>query len=385
MKEQDFLMLSHVERVRSLADRPAQQIATQSTLVAAIGRCAGARLLLVASDPSVTGGAIGIDEALELRQLIKRAQRESMPMVLIIDSAGARVSEGVAVQGALRPLFADLLAARAGGLLVVAVLGRNVFGGASMLAMSCDVRLYGPRTRLAMTGPAMLQSHNEVPASSVADTIAAAHRLEYDRYGFVIEDDGILPARLLPDALAKTLARRTPDFEMWLGAQEADLRARLADAPVRVADRIERNPEGNIVRLRGPRAVGTEGVMQLVDALHAIPTAADAVMLDCEWAGHSMALADEARLLSQYLAYLCSVLQAIEARGTRVRLRIAGELSGGLYIALAGACSEVRLAASGHVLTLPQYVLDTFVQLPAAPEPDADTLIRYGIADAVAH
>jgi len=289
----------------------------------------------------------------------------------------------VAIQGALRRLFADLLAARAAGLETIAILGRNVFGGASMLAMICAVRLYAGRTRLAMTGPAVIQSHNGVCAQTVAETIAAANRLERDPQGAPITDDAIVTCARLRDALHRILAQRLPDFESWLRRHDTDLPARLTDEPAcGTADAVHVIDAG-IVTLRGSRSAGPRDVIQLVDALKAVPTRCNRIIIACEWAGHSTRLADENLLLSQYLGYLCGAIHAIEARGTRVCLQIAGTLSGGLYIALAGAASEVWLAANGRVLTLPQDILDAFVQLPATPEPDADMLIDYGVIDTI--
>lgn len=381
MDEKDFLTLAHRDRVAQLAGESHEPLALQSTLAAAMGNCGNRRFLAVATDPAVTSGAIGVKEALDLRGLIERAQRDNLPLVLVIDSAGARVNEGVAIQGALRRLFADLLAARAAGLTTTAILGRNVFGGASMLAMICDIRLYAESTRLAMTGPAVIQSHNGVYAKTVAEAIAAANRLKRDLQGAPITEGKIATGPRLRNALQGALARRRPDCETWRHTQSEDLRARLADDPPRNNTDVLAIVDPSTVQLRGSRSAGPRDVMQLVDALYAVATNRDRIVVDCEWSGHSMRLTDEDRLLSQYLAYLCSVIHAIEVGGTRVCLRIDGELSGGLYIALAGAASEVRLADGGRVLTLPQDILDAFVQLPATPEPDANMLIEQGAID----
>jgi len=381
--EKDFLTLPHDERVAQLAGESQEPLALQSTLAAAMGSCGNRPFLAVATDPAVTSGAIGVKEALELRRLIERARQDDLPLVLVIDSAGARVSEGVAIQGALRRLFAELLAARAAGLTTIAILGRNVFGGASMLAMSCGIRLYAANTRLAMTGPAVIQNHNSVCAKMVTETIAAPNRLEHDPQGTPVTDGQIATAARLREALQSALARRPTDFETWARLQDSDLRARLASDPARNTGNVVQVIDCDTVTLRGSRSAGPRDVVQLVDALQAIPPDCDRITLDCEWIGHSTQLADENLLLSQYLGYLCSVIHAIEARGTTVCLRIAGTLSGGLYIALAGAASEVRLAACGRVLTLPQDILDAFVQLPAAPDPDAAVLIEHGVIDTI--
>lgn len=382
MERKNFLSLAHGARVAQLAGDSYEPLAPQSTLAAATGNCGNHRFMVVATDPAVTSGAIGVAESLDLRQLIERARRDDLPLVLLIDSAGARVNEGVAIQGGLRRLFAGLLTARAAGLTTIAILGRNVFGGASMLAMLCDTRIYTDSTRLAMTGPAVIQSHNNACATTVAETIAAANRLERDLQGAPVTGAAATGARLR-DTLQDALARRPAHFDTWRRLQNSDLRERLADKPAPDTANAVQVIDSDTVKLHGSRSAGPHDIMQLIDALQTVSRDRDRILLDCEWAGHSMALADEDLLLSQYLGHLCGVIHAIEARGTRVCLRIAGTLSGGLYIALAGAASEVRLAAGGRVLTLPQDILDAFVKLPAAPEIDADVLIEHGVIDTI--
>lgn len=376
-----FLKLAHHDRVAALAGESREPLALQSTLAAAIGTCGACRFLAVATDPEVSSGAIGVKEALDLREMIERARRENLALVLLIDSAGARVSEGVAIQGALRRLFSDLLAARAAGLTTIAILGRNVFGGASMLAMLCGTRLYAANTRLAMTGPAVIQSRNGVAAETVATTIATANRLKHDTQGAPATEGQAATGEHVRAALHDALAKHPDDYEIWQRQRDADLRARLADEPGCAPSDAVQVVDSRTVKLRGARAAGPHDVMELVDTLHTVSKDSDRIVLDCEWAGHSIVLADEDRLISQYLTYLCAAIHAIEARGTHVCLKILCELSGGLYIALAGAASEVRLAANARVLTLPQDILDAFVQMPPAPEPCADTLIAQGVID----
>jgi hypothetical protein len=376
-----FLKLAPQDRVAAIAGESPEPLVLQSTLAAAIGTCGARRLLAVATDHEVSSGAIGVKEVLDLREMIERARREKLALVLVIDSAGAKVSEGIAIQGALRRLFSNLLAARAAGLTTIAILGRHVFGGASMLAMVCDMRLYADNTRLAMTGPAVIQSRNGVAAETVAETIATANRLKHDTQGAPATAGPAATGTDVRATLLDALAKSPDDYETWRRERDADLRARLADEPGRAPSDVVQVVDSRTVKLRGARAARPRDVMELVDTLHTVSKDSDRIVLDCEWAGHSIVLADEDRLISQYLTYLCAVIHAIEARGTRVCLKILGELSGGLYIALAGAASEVRLAANARVLTLPQDILDAFVQMPPAPNPRADTLIAQGVID----
>ena len=104
----------------------------------------------------IASGSIGKAEVAKLVPLFEIAAREKSAVVLFLDSAGARVSEGLEALGAFRRLFREALAARAAGARIAVVLGRNCYGGASMLAHVGRMRLFSPGTQLAMSGPSLL-------------------------------------------------------------------------------------------------------------------------------------------------------------------------------------------------------------------------------------
>ena len=89
--------------------------------------------------------------------LRQRAQR-LRPLFLLLDSAGAKVDEGLAALGAFRRLFREALLTRLAGVPMFALLGRACFGGASMLATLCNARVYSERTLLGASGPAVIQA-----------------------------------------------------------------------------------------------------------------------------------------------------------------------------------------------------------------------------------
>ena len=78
-------------------------------------------------------------------------------------------------------LFRAALDAAAAGAPVAAVLGRNCYGGASMLAHLARARLFGAETQLAMSGPSVIaaaagtrRARRDVPAMAEAALSAAA-------------------------------------------------------------------------------------------------------------------------------------------------------------------------------------------------------------------
>ena len=98
------------------------------------GQLDGRPLRIALVENRIASGSIGKAEVAKLVPLFAIAAREKSPLVLYLDSAGARVSEGLEALGAFRRLFREALAARVAGAPLAVVLGRNCFGGASMLA-----------------------------------------------------------------------------------------------------------------------------------------------------------------------------------------------------------------------------------------------------------
>jgi hypothetical protein len=130
--------------------------------------------------------------------------------VLFLDSAGAKVSEGLRALGAFRQVYREALAAALSGAPIAAVLGRNCYGGSSMLAHLAQRRLFGPSTQLAMSGPSILA------ASAGMDVL-----------------DEMFRAMAQASISAASRARASPANRVW--SEELSvagwLRAALAPAP----------------------------------------------------------------------------------------------------------------------------------------------------------
>ena len=92
-----------------------------------------------------------------MSELLARARDEGAPVVLLLDSSGARVDEGLPALGAFRVLLRETLLTRLARLPMLAVVGRACFGGASLLACTCSRRHYLIGARLAASGPAVIE------------------------------------------------------------------------------------------------------------------------------------------------------------------------------------------------------------------------------------
>jgi len=120
------------------------------------GALGGKPLRVALVENRFASGSIGADESERLVAMFKVAALEHSPVVLHLDSAGAKVSEGLKALGSFRALFHAGLHFAATGNPIVAVLGKNCYGGSSMLAHLASHRLFSSYTQLAMTGPAIL-------------------------------------------------------------------------------------------------------------------------------------------------------------------------------------------------------------------------------------
>ncbi|MBC7623868.1 MAG: hypothetical protein H7232_10820 [Aeromicrobium sp.] len=322
----------------------------------------------------LASGAIGKAECDKLASLFKVVAAQRAPLVLFIDSAGARVSEGLPALGAFRRMFSAAVTASLSGVKLVAVLGANCFGGASMLAALCGIRYFQPGTRLAMSGPSILAAGAGASAideafRAIAEvTIGTEGRIKQDaanqRFGGTVA----LPQMLTPLAVHAQLLSRLP----------------IAKVRSAVVERIERK-DLNLLYPRGYRLDETSGVVrgtalgkvgnepthllgsidkcpmtaaricQMTSDLNAMlasgrPTQLD-LLFDCE--AHSAALDDEKVMLSSYLANFSRVLCQLRAAGWRVQTVVMGKLGGGIYVALAAMSDELNVIYGGEIQLLP--------------------------------
>ncbi len=327
-------------------------------------------------------GAIGTAEAERLIALFKVAALERAPLVLYLDSAGAKISEGLAALGAFRALYRVALDAALRETPLAAVLGRNCFGGASMLAHLAPRRLFSPGTRLAMSGPAILAS---AAGSSVLDeaframaqsALSSESRARATTAN-AVWTPGSDPGGWLREALAPQ-ASAVSDFRRHHEALAARFEKLAPEAPWaalrrRDLDRIydggyeARESEG-LIEGQGVRVGAGEAILGLVGKqplgaarawhfsqrafrlLQAPPERLE-VYLDC--AAHAARLDDERMVLTEFIVDMSLALGALAAAGTRVGLTIVGQAGGGVYVALAAPAHRVASVFGAEIQVLP--------------------------------
>ena len=358
----------------------------------------------------IASGSIGKAEVAKLVPLLAIAAREKSPLVLYLDSAGARISEGLEALGAFRRLFREALAARIAGAPVAVVLGRNCYGGASMLAHVAAKRLFSPGTQLAMSGPSILahaagaSALDEMFRAIVEATVGAASRAKASDANTVWTPDMDLEAWLraafasgagswdafherhesLLGRLEKGLTTRPPEN---LRRKELEklfpegYRATECDGLV-TGEATRDGVAAPILGLVGSSPVGAERAWRFAQAAWRLAIQAPArleVLLDCE--SHAARLEDEKAVLTEFIVDMGVALAALAARGTHVELTILDRAGGGVYVALASPASRVAVVFGADVQVLPGAAVASILGASRDAVADIAEYRRAGVAD----
>lgn len=417
-----FSSASAAARVDGILDaasfQPLRRGAGAAALLAGSGRLGGEPTWVAATDPRSSRGALGVKEAELLCALFEAARHEVRPLLLLIDSAGAKVDEGLASLGAFRRLFRQALLTRLAGVPMLALLGRSCFGGASMLACVCDARVYSDVTRLAVSGPGVIQAlggRDELDAADdeqvralmggaartrlgseetlAADSIGAfrdrALQLLRDRAhcatsGGWVAQHAVLGERLVQGAsMGQSLAHGDSTPHRFDGVLPTEyvpaLRSGIWSATP---------PSGEdgpaFVGLLGGSAVGAAACWQLADALldlHA-STPGKRIVLLLDAVGHAATRQDEILMLSAYLVHLSLVAAWLGQRGHSVSLCILGAAAGAVYVAFAAPVERVCALPSARIRILPEAAVRQILRAQEPQPSDSEALVRTGVIDA---
>jgi hypothetical protein len=375
------------------------------------GRVGGISCGVALVENRIASGSVGRAEVNALLPALEASAKSRVPLVLYLDSAGARVSEGLVALGAFRRLFAAAMAAAGAGVPIAAVLGRNCYGGASMLAHLAANRLFGPNSQLAMSGPAILaqtagaSALDEMFRAMAEATLGAASRAKQSPAN-VAWVPGSDVAAWLREALA-------PVAKPWTGMhhRHVALKARLGKAeahrpagPVRRRDFEKLFPAGYdvhdgdglytghatreaepapVLGLVGRSTVGAERAWRFAQAawhLARTPPARLELLLDCE--SHAPRMDDEKIVLSEYIVDMGLALGALAARGTRIELTVLGKAGGGVYVALAAPAARVRtIYGATDIQVLPGSAVASILGTNSDASADSEEYRRTGVAD----
>jgi acetyl-CoA carboxylase alpha subunit len=420
MSSDSFSASSPAQRVAALLDPGSFRgiaVEARGALTAGTGTVGGTAVTIAVTDRHVAGGSFGVVESQALSALLQQSQSEAVPVILCLDSAGARLDEGLPALGAFRQLYRHFLDLRLAGVPTLAVLGRDCFGGASMLAAACGRRLYSPVSRLAMSGPAVIQAlggRQELDAEDAAAVTALmggaarvrlqpGDRLCTDTPGEfrqavlestqqrdaesqldVRKQHNQLGTRLLERGMApspQSNAEPAPPAAL-LEVVSPGFQARTIDGVL--IGRTTKNSPDTFFGLVGREPVGALTLWTLAGACLSAADSrpGEAVMLLLDAPGQAPTLRDERVMLSQYVAHLALVLSHLRLRGHRVTLQVLGEAAGGIYVALAAPATRVVALPGANVQILPPAAMARVIGRSGA-RGNVDDYLRAGVVDTI--
>ena len=420
MSSDSFLASNPAGRIEALLDPGSFREIVQEArgaLTAGTGTVGGTAVTIAATDRNVAGGSFGVVESQALSALLQQSRTAGTPVILCLDSAGARLDEGLPALGAFRQLYRHFLDLRLAGVSTLAILGRDCFGGASMLAAACGRRVYSAASRLAMSGPAVIQALGGRQELDAEDALAVTALM-----------GGAARVRLQPtdrlsadssgdfrQAVLEWMPQRDTESQLDLRKQHNQLGTRLLERgmapspmsntePAPPAALLEVVPPGFQARTIDGVLIGRTtktspdtffglvtrepvGALALWTLAGVCLSAADsrpdeAVMLLLDAPGQAPTLRDERVMLSQYVAHLALVLAHLRVRGHRVTLQVLGEAAGGIYVALAAPATRVVALPGANVQMLPPAAMARVIGRHSV-RGNVDDYLRAGVVDTI--
>ena len=367
----------------------------------------GVRLAVI--DNRFASGAIGLAEAEKLGALLKVATLEKAPVAIFLDSAGAKVSEGLTALGAFRALYRVGLQACLAGVPLAAILGRNCYGGSSMLAHLAPQRLFSPNTQLAMSGPAILAAGagmsaiDEMFRAMAEAVLAPAARAKSNaantlwspgtdvagwlRQALAARGDTATAWRFRHEALGARFEKGLPPLQ-WEGVRRKDFEKMYATYEARESHGLlagqgrRGDADEAFIGLTGKQPLGAARAWQFAEAVwqHVErPPGRLEVFLDC--ASHAPRLEDERLVLTEFITGMSFALAALAAKGCAVGLTIVGQAGGGVYVALAAPARRVASVYGADIQVLPGAAVAAILGEAQGGVPSFDDYRAAGVAD----
>ncbi len=166
------------ERVEALFDEGSfvemDVLNADAGVVTGCGTVDGAAVYVYAQDFTVGGGAVGTKHANKVLKLMELAQKTGSPIVAMLDSAGAKLEEGVAALDAYAKIAAK--ATQLSGVIPQIALVLGPCGGtASVIAEISDIAVQSKAGQLFVSGPLVVSavSGKKVSMEDIAGTEAS--------------------------------------------------------------------------------------------------------------------------------------------------------------------------------------------------------------------
>lgn len=370
-----FSRLLASERAGALLDAGSGRLEADGAIVFGSGEIGGRKVRIACTDPAIAGGSFGETESAALEGLL--AQRENEAIVLVLDSAGARLDGGLPALGAFRRLFRTAVYSQLSGRQLIVVIARNCFGGASMLACLGTVRIASAASRFGLSGPGIVEALggreelDALDAIQVQALYGGEARARIGSIEILCADD----TSSHREALAHCLRKAAPG-PPGVHERHRMLRARLEAAGLAVP--VE--PHAAERRLSAGRPLSALDAWSAADWLLGARGSELTVVLNSP--GQAASRLDESLVVSEYVAHLALCAGWLRGRGTRVRLRIDGEAAGGIYVALAACAERVQAVRGTTVRLLPARAVARVLGAPL-PDQRAEAALAAGVIDEV--
>jgi acetyl-CoA/propionyl-CoA carboxylase carboxyl transferase subunit len=128
-----------------------------SGILAAVGLIHGVRTVSFCSDPTVMGGAMGVQGCDAIVRAYATAMKNNLPIVGIWHSGGARLAEGVLSLHAVGLVF-NAMTRASGKIPQISIVLGAAAGGAAYGPALTDIVILAPEGRIFVTGPDVVRS-----------------------------------------------------------------------------------------------------------------------------------------------------------------------------------------------------------------------------------
>lgn len=162
-------------------------------VVSGFAEISGQKTGIFVTDPTVLKGSIGSRNAAKIVKCINNAIKTGSPIIAVLDTSGARFSEGIEVMEA----YGNILQAfsRAYGLIpTICVVKGNNFGMLSYLTACCDLCIAYDKAVIATASPLILAAKTKYDASFIGT--ASIHAQQTGVIGKIVHSDAELKESL---------------------------------------------------------------------------------------------------------------------------------------------------------------------------------------------
>jgi acetyl-CoA carboxylase carboxyltransferase component len=156
-------------------------------VVAGLGRVGGRPVACFAQDARFLGGSLGAAHAASIERVMDLAGRSGMPVIGMVESAGARLQEGTAALGGYGRIFRGNVAL-SGVVPQISIVSGVAAGGACYSPALTDFTVMTEEAKMFLTGPGIVR---EVAGEEISPEQLGGHRV-HERNGvcdLVASDD----------------------------------------------------------------------------------------------------------------------------------------------------------------------------------------------------